>query len=214
MNDNAEIIRSFSTNAKKDENKLNIEKGLNHFNWNMRYPKADKFDGLLMWWGTLRGPKSPPGDYSVRLISESDSLEINFKILKDPRMEGSVEDRIEQFNFLLDIRNKLDETHDAIRNMRDVRSQIKALNNRLKKEEFQEVIQEGEKLDSLMLEIEKVLYQTKLKSNQDMLNYPIMLNNKLAHVASLASMGLYKPTQQMLQVKKDITEKIDIELKK
>ena len=79
-------------------------------------------------------------------------------------------------------------THDAIRNMRDVRSQIKALNNRLKKEEFQEVIEEGEKLDSLMLEIEKVLYQTKLKSNQDMLNYPIMLNNKLAHVASLASM--------------------------
>ena len=129
-------------------------------------------------------------------------------------MEGSVEDRIAQFNFLLDIRNKLDETHDAIRNMRDVRSQIKALNNRLKKEEFKEVIEEGEKLDSLMLEIEKVLYQTKLKSNQDMLNYPIMLNNKLAHVASLASMGLYKPTQQMLQVKKDITEKIDIELKK
>ena len=40
--------------------------------------------------------------------------------------------------------------------MRDVRSQIKALNNRLKKEEFEEVIQEGEKLDSLMLEIEKV----------------------------------------------------------
>ena len=64
-----------------------------------------------------------------------------------------------------------------------------------------------------MLGIEKVLYQTKLKSNQDMLNYPIMLNNKLAHVASLASMGLYKPTQQMLQVKKDITEKIDVELK-
>ena len=73
---------------------------------------------------------------------------------------------------------------------------------------------EGEKLDSLMLGIEKVLYQTKLKSNQDMLNYPIMLNNKLAHVASLASMGLYKPTQQMHQVKEDITKKIDVELKK
>ena len=98
--------------------------------------------------------------------------------------------------------------------MRDVRSQIKALNNRLNKEEFYEVIEEGEKLDSLMLGIEKVLYQTKLKSNQDMLNYPIMLNNKLAHVASLASMGLYKPTHQMLQVKKDITEKINVELER
>ena len=140
--------------------------------------------------------------------------EIKFKILQDPRMEGSVEDRIAQFNFLLDIRNKLDETHDAIRNMRDVRSQLKALNNRLQKEEFEEVIEEGERLDSLMLGIEKVLYQTKLKSNQDMLNYPIRLNNKLAHVASLASMGLYKPTRQMQQVKNDITEKIDVELEK
>ena len=40
-----------------------------------------------MWWGTLQGPKSPP-DYIVRLISENDSIEIKFKILQDPRMEG------------------------------------------------------------------------------------------------------------------------------
>ena len=65
-----------------------------------------------------------------------------------------------------------------------------------------------------MSDIENVLYQTKLKSNQDMLNYPIMLNNKLAHVASLANMGLYKPTAQMIQVKKDISSKIDMELNK
>ena len=139
MNNKEEIIRSFSTNAEKDENKLNIEKGLNHFNWNMRYPKADKFDGLLMWWGTLQGPKAPPGHYTVRLICEEDSTETTFEILPDPRMEGSVSDRVAQFNFLLDIRNKLDETHDAIRNIRNIKSQIAVLNSRLNQSDFEEV---------------------------------------------------------------------------
>jgi len=41
-----------------------------------------------------------------------------------------------------------------------------------------------------------------------------MLNNKLAHVASLATMGLYKPTAQMILVKEDISSKIDLELNK
>jgi len=180
----------------------------------LRYPKADKFDGLLMWWGTLQGPKAPPGNYTVRLICNDDSTEVTFQILQDPRMEGSVADRVAQFNFLLDIRNKLDETHDAIRNMRNIKKQIAALNSRLNKSDFEQVVNEGKRLDSLMNDIEKVLYQTKIKSNQDMLNYPIMLNNKLAHVASLATMGLYKPTAQMILVKEDISSKIDVELNK
>ena len=208
------LIRTFSTKTDHKEDKLIIELGLNHFNWNMRYPKADKFDGLLMWWGTLQGPKAPPGNYTARLIRDNDSTQTAFQVLQDPRMEGSVADRVAQFNFLLDIRNKLDETHDAIRNMRNIKSQIEALNSRLNKIDFGDVINEGKRLDSLMSDIEKVLYQTKLKSNQDMLNYPIMLNNKLAHVASLANMGLYKPTAQMIQVKEDISSKIDLELSK
>jgi hypothetical protein len=98
--------------------------------------------------------------------------------------------------------------------MRDIKSQIKSLNSRIDIDKFAEVIKEGERLDSLMTAIEKMLYQTKLESNQDMLNYPIKLNNKLAHVASLASMGIYRPTDQMIAVKVEITKEIDVELKK
>ena len=47
-----------------------------------------------------------------------------------------------------------------------------------------------------------------------MLNYPIRLNNKLAHVASLASMGWYRPTDQMIGVKDELTALIDVELAK
>lgn len=214
MDAEGELIREFGTKAKEKDDKLKVKKGMNTFNWDTRYEKADEFDGLLMWWGTLRGPKSPPGTYTARLIVENDSMDVPFEILLDPRSEGTEADRKAQFAYLLEVRNKLDETHDAIRHMRTVKKQIGDLNGRLDSLEHKLVIAEGKRLDSLMTEIEKALYQTKLKSNQDMLNYPIRLNNKLAHAASLASMGIYRPTEQLIGVKDDITAKIDAELAK
>lgn len=212
MDSKGDLIHEFGTKAKEKDDKLKVRKGMNTFNWDTRYEKADEFDGLLMWWGTLRGPKSPPGTYIARLIVDNDSMDTRFEILLDPRSEGTEADRKAQFDYLLEVRNKLDETHDAIRQMREVKKQIGDLNSRLDSLDHQPLITEGKRLDSLMTEIEKVLYQTKLKSNQDMLNYPIRLNNKLAHAASLASMGIYRPTEQLMGVKDDITAKIDVEL--
>ncbi|MDB4516253.1 glycosyl hydrolase [Crocinitomicaceae bacterium] len=214
LDSNGELIRKFSTKASDADNKVTLKEGLNTFAWNTRYEKADEFEGLLLWWGTLSGPKAPPGTYTFKVVTEKDSAEVNFEILLDPRIEGTAEDRRAQFEFLLQIRNKLDETHDAIRNMHDLKHQISALNERIDPEKYESVITEGKRLDSLMLDIEKALYQTKLKSNQDMLNYPIKLNNKLAHVASLASMGIYRPTKQMLGVASEITAKINLELER
>ena len=206
------LIRAFSTDVKDKSDELTIESGMNIFNWDTRYEKADDFEGMLMWWGTLNGPKCPPGMYTARLKVGSDSVDVQFEILLDPRSEGSIEDRQAQFEFLLEIRNKLDETHDAIANMRAIKGQIGALSDRVEPELYPKVVEEGERLDSLMTSIEQKLYQTKLKSNQDMLNFPIMLNNKLAHVASLANMGIYRPTAQMIQVKDDLVSKINVEL--
>ena len=214
IDDEGDVIRTYSTKAKEKGDKLEVEKGLNRFDWDTRYEKADDFEGMLIWWGTLAGPKAPPGNYTARLIVGEDSLDTPFEILPDPRMEGTVEDRQAQFEFLLEIRNKLDETHDAIRNMRQIKKQISALNSRLDSATHKALIDEGKRMDSTMTAIEKVLYQTKLKSNQDMLNFPIMLNNKLAHVASLASMGIYAPTKQMRGVANDVTQRIDEQLEK
>ena len=159
----------------------------------------------------MSGQKAPPGEYTARLINGTDSAEVNFTILTDPRAEGPLEDRKLQFEFLLEIRNKLDETHDAIRQMRNVRRAINDLSAKLE-DKYQNVLDAGEHIDSVMMSVEKALYQVKLKSNQDMLNFPIKLNNKLAHVASLASMGIYKPTAQMIEVRDFLTKEIDHQL--
>ena len=44
------------------------------------------------------------------------------------------------------------------------------------------------------------------------LNFPIRLNNKLAHLNSLTRVGNYAPTQQAIDFKNEITKEIDIEL--
>ena len=52
-----------------------------------------------------------------------------------------------------------------------------------------------------MKEIEETLYQTKNRSGQDPLNFPIRLNNKLASVGGTASGGDYRPTDQSVGVR-------------
>ena len=42
------------------------KQGLNRFMWDMRYPDATDFPGLIMWAGSVRGPAAPPGTYQVR----------------------------------------------------------------------------------------------------------------------------------------------------
>ncbi len=65
-----------------------------------------------------------------------------------------------------------------------------------------------------MTEVEQALYQTKNRSRQDPLNFPIKLTNKLAHLNSLNGSGDYRPTAQSYQVKDELSQQIDNELKK
>jgi uncharacterized FAD-dependent dehydrogenase len=72
----------------------------------------------------------------------------------------------------------------------------------------------GDTLVKDLTTIKEILYQTKSKSGQDPLNFPIRLNKKLAHLNSLTSIGNYAPTQQAIDFKNEITKEIDIELVK
>ncbi|NDE60944.1 MAG: glycosyl hydrolase, partial [Cyclobacteriaceae bacterium] len=63
-----------------------------------------------------------------------------------------------------------------------------------------------------MKAIEETLYQTQNRSGQDPLNYPIRLNNKLAHLSSVVGNGDYPPTDSAEEVRKELTQQIDVQL--
>ena len=65
-----------------------------------------------------------------------------------------------------------------------------------------------------MKSIEENLYQTKNRSSQDPLNYPIRLNNRLGHLNSLEGIGDFKPTDQAVAFKDEVTALIDTELRR
>ena len=62
------------------------------------------------------------------------------------------------------------------------------------------------------LPVEEALYQTKNRSNQDPLNFPIRLNNKLSLLTSVVTSADAAPTDPALQVYDDLAGRIDAEL--
>ncbi|MEM9888557.1 MAG: glycosyl hydrolase [Bacteroidota bacterium] len=208
-------IQSFSTVSEDKQFLLkDLKAGGNSFNWNMRYPAAEKFEGMVLWWASLNGPLAMPGKYKVQLSVGDEVQEQAFEILKDPRSPSSMADYKEQFSFLMDIRSKISEAHETISEIRSVRKQIDTYTDRIKEDESMKDLKElAEEIKQEMKAVEEALYQTKNRSRQDPLNFPIRLTNKLAHLNSLAN-GEYPPTSQMYQVKQEMTEAIDTELAK
>lgn len=211
------LIRKFSTkpDKKSNEQKLEVKKGSNRFVWNMRYEDAESFEGMILWAATMNGPRAVPGTYNVKLTVNGEVQEQEFNILKDPRSESTIEDMQEQFDFLTEVCDKLTETHQAIKNLRSLRSQITEVNSKLKdKDGSENVVTLGKEILSEIKVIEEALYQTKNRSRQDPLNFPIMLNNKLGYLNSLTTNGDYPPTEQAIAYKTEVTAQIDSELKK
>jgi hypothetical protein len=119
----------------------------------------------------------------------------------------------EQFDFLIAVRDKLSETNKAIKKIRSTRDQINRVTENLKgKDEMKDVTEMAKSINDKMKKIEEALYQTKNKSNQDPLNFPIRLNNKLAALASEADGSDFKPNDQTRSVYKEVTAKIDEQL--
>jgi photosystem II stability/assembly factor-like uncharacterized protein len=208
------LIRKYATqpDKKAKEEKLTISKqGMNRFVWNMRYPDAERFDGMILWAASTAGPRALPGQYKVRLTVNGEVSESEFTILKDPRSSASDADLKAQFDFQQEVISKLSETNLAIKKIRQAREQINRATDpyKDKKEELKEVFDLAKAIQDKLKTIEETLYQTKNRSGQDPLNYPIRLNNKLGHLNSLAGIGDFKPTDQAVAFQKEITAEIN-----
>jgi photosystem II stability/assembly factor-like uncharacterized protein len=207
------LIRKYATkpDKKSKEEKLTIKQpGANRFVWNMRYKEADTFDGIIMWAASTNGPRALPGNYKVKLTVNGKSSEVDFEILKDPRSSATDADLKAQFDFQQDVIAKLGETNAAIKKIRQVREQLNRVTDPLKdkKDELKDVLDMAKTVQDKMKTIEETLYQTKNRSGQDPLNFPIRLNNKLGHLNSLVGSGDFKPTDQAIAFKAEITAEI------
>jgi photosystem II stability/assembly factor-like uncharacterized protein len=194
---------------------VSTDAGLNRFVWDMRYADAVRFPGMILWSGETRGPKIVPGSYQVKLTVDGATQTENFEVKADPRLTTTAADYAKQLELSLKIRDKLNETHNAIIQIRDVKKQVDDLVKRLAGQpNSKPIVDAGAALNKKMTEVEEALYQTKNQSSQDPLNFPIRLNNKLAALGGVVSQSEAAPNEQSFAVYDELVAQINAQLTK
>lgn len=192
------IISCYSTKPSGDTGKIEISQGMNQFVWDMHYAPAEKIEGMVLWNGNVPGPKAIPGQYYIRILGPGkDSVEAPFTIKANPNYKETQQEYEEQFTFLLSVRDKFSDIQKAIKHIREVRKQINDFMALQGKDTAGEVKTMADSINKRMTTIEEALYQTKAKSGEDVLNYPIRLNDKVSGIYDYAASGNYAPTQQV-----------------
>jgi hypothetical protein len=192
---------------------LATKAGLGRFVWDLRYEGATKVAHAPLWGGSTRGPVAVPGQYQVRLTVLGKSYTAPLEIKADPRLKVTQADLQKQFDLLMKIRDKLSQADETINQIRDLRAQIKDINKRLKDDPREKTIAEtGTALDKKMTAVEEALIQTKAKSSQDVLNFPIRLNNQLSALGGVVASADSAPTQQSYEVFDMLSRQVDEQL--
>ncbi len=210
FNNKKELIKTWSKTAEKEEDKFQYAAGMNKLIWNLEYPATIKIDDLVMWNGSeISGLKVAPGKYTFQLKTSTDSTFKEVEILANPNQKMTQADYDAQVNFLLQVKNKFNEIQKTIKNIRTLRSQIKDFTKDMDTTQYKVITTMADSIQKKITAIEEALYQTKSKSPQDVLNYPIRINDQMASIYNFASSGNTAPPQQAYDAFAELSLKAD-----
>lgn len=176
--------------------------GLHGATWDLRYPSATSFPGMILWGGGVTGPAALPGNYQVRLTADGKTQTQPLIVKRHPLTNVSDADLQEQFALTSQIRDKLSEANNAVIQIRKIKQDVA---DRIKKSNDNAQLKSaGETLTKNLSAVEAEIYQVRNQSNQDPLNFPIKINNRLAALLSMVNRGDGKPIGNALPVFNDL----------
>ena len=210
------LVRRFTPKPRAPSpDSLKVRAGMNRFVWNLRYPDASRFQGMIFWAGGTAGPVAVPGTYKVRLTVGDWSQTQTFPVRPDPRVKATAADYQGQFDLLLRIRDRVSAANDAVRRIREVREQLDGAATRargLPGDAGKRIAQQADSIKGRLTAVEEAIYQVKNRSSQDPLNYPIRLNNKIAALAGVVASADAAPTAQSEQVFNELAAALQVQL--
>lgn len=178
--------------------------GLNKFEWDLKYPAATSFKGMILWGANKNaGPLALPGIYTIKLTTAGKTITDSFEIKLDPRIKDVTRaDLEEKFTLAIQIRDQTSKANEAVIRIREVKEKINK----------EGISEKNKALFAQLTNIEETLYQVKNQSSQDPLNFPIKLNNRLAALERVVESGEYKPTKSSYTVFTELKKELDIQL--
>ncbi|MBI5876922.1 MAG: glycosyl hydrolase [Chloroflexi bacterium] len=213
------LIREFTSKEATEEQKkagdsdprITKDAGANRFVWNMRYPDARKLLDSKGRGGTdqlVAGPMVPPGAYQAQLVAGGQTYTQSFEIVKDPRVQATQADFDAQFGLAVKVNRKVNETHEAIIRLRDLRDQVDGV---AKHASAGAVKDAAQKARDALTAVESELVQVKA---EDPRQFPTKLNAKVAIINSFVESHDGAPPKQLFELYEDHAAKIDAQLKK
>lgn len=191
LDETDEVLARFDTNSEEGK-KPSVESGLNSFLWDLRLPNATVVPGVVTRGNTNVGPTVVPGFYKARLVAGGSSHLAAFQVLPDPNVSASRDDLREQFEFLLEVRDKINEVNLATMEIRDLMSAIDG---------FKELSPEAAAIRDRLSLIERKLVQPNARYRKDLHANPVQVNDKLYRLANFVARSHSKPTQVQYELR-------------
>ena len=214
------VIRSYSSeNAQSSvlsPQSCPTQPGINRLIWDMRHAGTPGIDAPdLNVWERATGPMVLPGAYTVELTVNGETMTQPVTITPDPRITASTAELQAQHDLLLQIRDRLSETHRAVNRIRTVHGQVAGWEGRI------DTGDDGGSADAIRTaatalkdelgSIERALIDVQSKSP---MLFPIGLQEKFNALFDAVDSADAVPTRQSAVVFGELSERLDEQLRR
>lgn len=183
--------------------------GLQSVTWDLRYPSATSFPGMILWGGNVTGPVAAPGTYTARLTANGRTQTQTFRVRRNPLFKDVTDPDLQaQFDLAIQLRDKTSEANNAVIQIRNIKGQVA---DRQSKSADGPLKAAGDRLTRNLSAVEEEIYQVRNQSGQDPLNFPIKINNRLASLLSVVNRGDGRPIGNAPGIFKDLTADLKVQ---
>ncbi|MFQ5689977.1 MAG: WD40/YVTN/BNR-like repeat-containing protein [Gemmatimonadota bacterium] len=220
LDENGQVVRTYATRPSKFEKRegdpegykpdsIPAETGLNRMRWNLAYEKPPLLKDAVIW-GFTGGLRAVPGTYRVRLTVGDETQTRDLHVRLDPRLHVTREALQAQFDMMRRVRDMLVRDHDAVRDIRSVRKQLKEQAKLAEDAGFGEGLTAmADSIGKKLTGVEEELFQTKNQSGQDPLNFPPKLDNQIAYLYGYLLGTTDRPNVGASERMADLKEQLD-----
>jgi photosystem II stability/assembly factor-like uncharacterized protein len=228
LDEQGKLVRHLSSKEKKENDQppewpdqvetprtIPAAEGMNRFAWDLHYDDPIQTPGAFYYGEGPRGPLALPGDYQVKLTVAGKTQSAPLHLAIDPRIKEAEAALPKQFELSSKVANRIGEMHQAINEIRDVKTQIQSLHKRFGGEaRMKPALAAADELAKKMSAVEEQLIQVNMKGSEGNLAFPNMLNEEFYSFGLVIQAADYGPTQPQDEVFKMLSERLDEQSKK
>jgi photosystem II stability/assembly factor-like uncharacterized protein len=202
LDSRGQVVRQFTSGGSRAERGapragLPARAGMNRFVWDLREVGPAAVPGLvIVELQRGEGPFVMPGAYQVKLTAAGKDYTAPLEVRIDPRVHVTQEDLQKQFEFALEVRDRINQVHGAVNQILAARKALEAARQGASDSASQAIDGVEQKMDAIEEQLTQV-HSTTLGAS---LVYPIMLDAQYADLANTAESADTAPTAQTYHV--------------